>query len=530
MLALMNCDTSSIFRTVTVAICFLCLVFTAQTHAQTLDASQVLVIYNKAAPDSKKLAELYQVERKIPDDQILGLTLPTASDISREEYDIQLLKPLRDHFTTNGWWKRGKDRNGLMRPTANRIRALVLMRGVPLRIKAKPIDSKEKLSAERIIVTRDQASVDSELSLFGVEFPHYRGPVPNDFFDSQNLFSKARLPHLVLVNRIDAPTFDICKNMIADAVRTEIHGLWGQAYVDIANKFPQGDTWLKNIVYQNIKSGIPTVTDHFGDTLPPSYPMSNASIYYGWYERDVNGPFLNPSFKFRPGAIAFHIHSFSAEQLTDPNKNWAAALLLRGAAATVGNVYEPFLQNSHHFDILHDRLLKGWTFAEAAAAAMPAHSWQGVVLGDPLYRPFIHFSGTGEILEEDRDFRIIRAASRQWPDDDTLRIEKLVLANQKLSSGRLAESLANEYLSQKDTSNAQIWFIKARDSYKENCDKLRQDLQLIAIERTKKNDLIAIQLIKSAQKTYHNLPEAAALANWLDIVQKSMPSAAGYTH
>jgi len=161
---------------------------------------------------------------------------------------------------------------------------------------------------------------------------------------------------------------------------------------------------------------------------------------------------------------------------------------------------------------------------------MPAHSWQGVVLGDPLYRPFIHFSGTGEILEEDRDFRIIRAASRQWPDDDTLRIEKLVLANQKLSSGRLAESLANEYLSQKDTSNAQIWFIKARDSYKENCDKLRQDLQLIAIERTKKNDLIAIQLIKSAQKTYHNLPEAAALANWLDIVQKSMPSAAGYTH
>jgi hypothetical protein len=152
------------------------------------------------------------------------------------------------------------------------------------------------------------------------------------------------------------------------------------------------------------------------------------------------------------------------------------------------------------------------------------------VLGDPLYRPFMHFSGTGEILEEDRDFRAIRAASRQWPDDDNLRMKKLELANQKLATGRLAESLANEYLNKKDIPNAQIWFKKARDSYKENSDKLRQDLQLIAIERTRKNDLFAIQLIQSAQKTYGNLPEAAALANWLDIVQKSMPSADRYTH
>jgi uncharacterized protein (TIGR03790 family) len=527
MLPGMNRATSSIFRTVTVAICCLCPVITFRSHAQDLNPSQVLVIYNKACPDSDKLAELYQVERKIPNDQILGLTLPTASDISREEYDIQLLKPLREHFSAKGWWKRGKDRSGLMRPKENRIRAIVLMRGVPLRIKATPVDPKEKLSAERIMVTSDQASVDSELSLFGIEFPHYKGPVPNDFFGSQNLLSKARSPHLVLVSRIDAPTFEVCKNMISDAVQTETHGLWGRAYVDIANKFPQGDAWLKNIVFQNIKSGIPTVADHFSDTLPSGYPMSDASIYYGWYERNVNGPFLNPSFKFRSGAIAFHIHSFSAEQLTDPNKNWSAALLTRGAAATVGNVYEPFLHNSHHLDILHDRLLRGWTFAEAAAAAMPVHSWQGMVLGDPLYRPFMHFSGTGEILEKDRDFRAIRAASRQWPDDDNLRMKKLELANQKLATGRLAESLANEYLIKKDIPNAQIWFKKARDSYKENSDKLRQDLQLIAIERTRKNDLFAIQLIQSAQKNYGNLPEAEALAKWLDILQKSVPPAAG---
>ena len=207
--------------------------------------------------------------------------------------------------------------------------------------------------------------------------------------------------------------------------------------------------------------------------------------------------------------------------MSDSNKNWSAALLTRGAAATVGNVYEPFLHQSHQLDILHDRLLKGWTFAEAAGAAISVSSWQGIALGDPLYRPFLHFAGTGENRKEDRDFRILRAASREWPKDEALRYEKLTYAYESLSSGTIAESLANEYLAKQDIPNAQSWFKKARDSYQESPDKLRQDLQLIAIERTKNQNPTAIQLIHSAQKTYASIPEAEALSKWLEIVQKS---------
>ncbi len=500
--------------------CFTALI--PQVTAQHISADQVLVIYNKADPDSKKLAEFYQKARKIPADQILGLTLTNQQDISRKEYETTLQKPLRDHFNKQDWWKRSKDKSGIMVPTKNKILAIVLMKGVPLRIKAEPADAVQtKLPAQQQMINTDQASVDSELTLFGVDIPSNKSAIPNAFYDSQHSLTKVKIPHLVLVNRIDAPTYQICERMITDAIETEKHGLWGRAYIDIGNKFPQGDGWLESIISQNLKLGIPTLTDRFNETLPDNYPMKDASIYYGWYEHHVNGPFLNPSFKFRPGAIAFHIHSFSAEQLTNSNLNWSAALLARGAAATVGNVYEPFLHNSHHLDILHDRLVRGWTFAEATAAAIPVHSWQGIALGDPLYRPFLHFAGTGENRKEDRDFRILRAAFREWTNDEALRNGKLTYAHESLSSGIIAESLANEYLAKKDIPKAQSWLKKARDCYQDLPDKLRQDLQLIAIERSKNQNSNAIKLIQSAKKTYTNIPEAEALSKWLEIVQKS---------
>jgi len=317
--------------------------------------------------------------------------------------------------------------------------------------------------------------------------------------------------------------------MIDDAVNTEKHGLWGRAYVDVANKFPQGDLWLNQLAAQCLRTGLPTVIDRFNDTLPKNYPMTEAAIYYGWYDWHVSGPFLNPRFIFRPGAVAVHLHSFSADQLSDPHKNWCAPLLVRGAAATLGNVYEPYLHLTHHFDIFHDRLLKGWTFAEAAWASMPVTSWQGVALGDPLYRPFLHIDGTGEKRPEDRDFRALRAAKRQWPDKTDERRKKLVTASENLKSGNLAEGLALEYLEEKDIPNAQIWLQRAKEFYTANDDKLRQDMQLIAIERARKNNPAAITDLRNAKARYGPISEAEALSGWLDILDPPPPPVADPT-
>jgi hypothetical protein len=355
------------------------------------------------------------------------------------------------------------------------------------------------------------------------------GILKNGFYESEKPLSGAALPYLILTSRIDAPTLATCRRMIENAVETEKHGLWGRAYVDIANKFPEGDDWLASIIAQNTKAGIPTVTDRFNDTLPKNYPMSEAAIYYGWYDWNVSGPFLNPGFIFRPGAIAVHLHSFSAQQLTDPHKNWSAPLLVRGAAATVGNVYEPYLGLTHHLDILQDRLLKGWTFAEAAWAAMPVASWQGVVLGDPLYRPFLHLDGSGDIREEDRDFRALRAASRQWPDETAERREKLAEAAGSLKSGNLAEGLALDYLESADIPNARLWLGTAKEFYKSKEDKLRQDIQLIAIERSAKNTPEAVRKLREAKAEYGTIPEAEAISGWLDILDPPPPPVADPT-
>lgn len=493
--------------------------------AQYLTPKEVLVIYNKADPESKKLAEAYKDARAVPAANLLGLDLSLNQDISRGEYEKTLVAPLRKFMDEENLWTRAHDAQGLLIPQQNKIRAILLMRGVPLRITPGPTPEAKPGDAAPAdpISPRDEASVDSELAMFGVEELPSKGVLKNAFFESKVPLSKANAPYLVLTSRIDAPTYAICKNMINDAIAAEKTGLWGRAYVDIANKFPQGDQWLEEIVSQNKRMGIPTITDRFNETLPRNYPMTDVALYYGWYDWSVSGPFLNTGFLFRPGAIAIHLHSFSAQQLTDAHQNWCAPLLVRGAAATVGNVYEPYLHLTHHFEILHDRLLKGWTFAEAAWAAMPVASWQGIILGDPLYRPFQHIDGTGTKRPEDRDYRALRAASRQWPDDDALRREKLSAAAEKLKSGTLAEGLAMDYRESKDLENAKLWMIKAREFFPDRPNKLRQDLQLISILREQGKTQEAIQALRTAKKTYTSLPEAESITVWLDILDPPPP-------
>jgi hypothetical protein len=95
-----------------------------------------------------------------------------------------------------------------------------------------------------------------------------------------------------------------------------------------------------------------------------------------------------PGYQFPPGAIALHIHSFSAGTLRSPHIGWSAPLIARGVTATVGNVFEPYLTLTHHPEMLLRALARGATLGEAAYYSLSALSWQAILIGDPLYRPF----------------------------------------------------------------------------------------------------------------------------------------------
>lgn len=495
-------------------------------------ADSVAVLYNSALPESKQLAEMYCDARSIPAENLIALDMPKVADISREEFDATILKPLRKHFEFKSWWKRQTDAGGITLPVVNKIRVLVLMRGVPLRIQqtpAKPVPEGKPQPPQDPISGHDEASVDSELAMFGAEGLPTVGVLKNQFYQSEKSITEANMPFLILTARIDAPSLATCERMIRDAVETEKTGLWGRAYVDIANKFPQGDQWLEEVVKANEKAGIPTIVDRFNDTLPTNYPMTDAALYYGWYDWNVSGPFLNPAFRFRKGAVAMHLHSFSAEQLTNANKSWCAPLLERGAAVTVGNVYEPYLHMTHDFGIIQQRLLAGYSWVEACWMAMPVTSWQGVVLGDPLYRPFRHLDGSGEKQDADIEYRALRAAMLQWGDQPLERGMQLEKGGERMKSGTIEEYRGLDFIKNGKPAEAAEAFRKARDFYQKTGDKMRQDFNLITIDRAANRKELAVKGLRDALFRYGPVPEADALKGWLDILDPPPPPPADPT-
>lgn len=491
--------------------------------AKAINPDRVAIVYNSAAPDSKKLAEFYRAARGIPEENVIGLELPLTADITRADYVAKLQNPLRAEFDRRAWWTRGKDANGVLLPVSNDIRVLVLIRGVPLRIQAAPLPEGKTVPPNDPVGGRNEASVDSELAMFGVEGVPIEGILKNAYFQNERPVTEANFPFLVLTGRIDGTSTATCERAINDAIAAEKTGLWGRAYVDIANKYPEGDKWLAAVAAANRAAGIPTVVDRFNDTLPMNYPMGDASLYYGWYDWNLSGPFLNPAFKFRQGAVAMHLHSFSAEQLTDPAKNWSAGLLEKGAAVTIGNVYEPYLGLTHSFEILHKRLLEGHTWIEACWMSIPVTSWQAVSLGDPLYQPFLHFDGSGGMKPEDNDFRALRAAALKWPDDREERHKQLAAASERINSGTIAEAVGLDLVEDGKPAEAAVWFRNAKGHFPSPQDKLRQDLNLISLDRAAGRKEQAVRALRAIAAEYSAIPEAVSAKGWLDILDPPAP-------
>jgi hypothetical protein len=74
--------------------------------------------------------------------------------------------------------------------------------------------------------------------------------------------------------------------------------------------------------------------------------------------------------------------------MRSPTEGWCGPLVARGVTATVGNVFEPYLEYLHRPDMLAAALVRGDDLVDAAYFALPVLSWQAVVIGDPLYHPF----------------------------------------------------------------------------------------------------------------------------------------------
>jgi uncharacterized protein (TIGR03790 family) len=469
-------------------------------------AAATIVVYNSGYPDSKALAEYYATRRKVPADQIVALSCPIDEEIERDEYDSSIAEPLRERFSHQRWWNTLIGSDLQTRVTANRIRFVALIRGIPLKIRFKSSYPGDHPDPTKPFGMSNEAAVDSELASLGFFTRQISGPMQNPYFRSlESITAASTDPRLLLVTRLDGPSANEVHQMIDDAIASEKRGLWGWTYVDARGirdpAYKLADDWLLHVADQSLAYGRPVILDQLEALFPSGYPMTNAILYFGWYSDQPAGALADPGFRFSPGAIAVHLHSFSAASVRTSERNWAGPLVHHGATATLGNVYEPYLGLTPTLDIFHDRLLRGMTFAESAYASLLPISWMTTCIGDPLYRPF---GKSGQIAEMNPFAKFKELSQRSGGNPDQLIKDLLEQAKTNPLffefAGVVAEN-ANR------TEVALSSFTQARQSTHNHADKLRAFIDEIALllKLDRKQEMVSL-----IEKEESEFPEPSA--------------------
>ncbi|MCX7425676.1 MAG: TIGR03790 family protein [Planctomycetia bacterium] len=247
------------------------------------------------------------------------------------------------------------------------------------------------------------ASFDSELSLlYWQEYPLV-GWLPNPWHYSYDS-NPARRATTLMVARLAAPTPEVVRRMIDDAIATEKTSLQGTVYIDAraaktdpakaaaTGSFDQYEQSLLDLAARlKQHSKLPVVLDTKPAVFAPG-ACPKAALYCGWYSV---GKYVD-AFDWVPGAVGYHLGSYEATWLRNPNpsktpgeKAWCPAMLEDGACATLGPVMEPYLSAFPLPDDFFSLLLTGkHTLVEVYYRTNPLLSWAMTLVGDPLYNPY----------------------------------------------------------------------------------------------------------------------------------------------
>ncbi len=385
-----------------------------------LEPDEILVIANSNVTASVRIAQYYCARRGVPVGNILALPLGTSlSDaIARDGYEKQLAEPIREKLSSPEF--------------AGKIRCLLTTYGVPIKVggrwplkdqegklkqlrklaeqeknkieqlkqkgSVKSSQQKKKTSRklaqlqsqiDRIVGKETGASVDSELSmvLFG-DYELYRWQ-PNILKNGVPYWDFKTL----MVCRLDGPDKKIVKALVDKAIAAEETGLRGVAYIDsrgIANdKKPYSpgyfDQSLRDLaLFTRLRTGMAVKQERTEKLFAPG-ACPKTAIYCGWYSLKK----YIDAFDFVDGAVGYHISSWEAVDLRDPNSSqWCPAMLANGITATLGAVAEPYLHSFPEPKAFFLELFNGRCLVEVYYRTKPFNSWQLVLIGDPLYRPF----------------------------------------------------------------------------------------------------------------------------------------------
>lgn len=364
---------------------------------------RVVILANAEDPDSLRIAHYYAQKRGVPVENIVSLPMPMAETITWREFVLSIWQPLQDELVRREWIDGSTTKlfdevgRRKMAFSGHNISYLVICRGVPLRINHDSILLSEVKGLDRNELKTNRGSVDAELSLLAYGPYNINAFVPNPLFRAKAP-SELLEETVVKVARLDGPTVGDVLGLINGTLEAETNGLIGRAYVDVKGPHKQGEAWFELAIKSLESMNFAPEINREPGTFKAGDRMDAPALYFGWYAGSLNGPFALPGFRFAPGAIAIHIHSYSAATLRSDSSGWCGPLVARGVAVTTGAVFEPYLQFMHFPHMLIDGLALGMNVGDAAYYALPTLSWQNVLVGDPLYQPFKH--GLDEQLEQ----------------------------------------------------------------------------------------------------------------------------------
>jgi uncharacterized protein (TIGR03790 family) len=396
-------------------------VFALDARADEI-SDAVVILVNSNDPASIRVGEYYAEARDIPLGNVIALPMSQEETIQLETYVDTICNPLLERLIEDGWvnglLSSDTDRYGRQRMALvqHRISYLVLVRGVPTRIANAP---ETLIEAELNLPKQFQGtngSVDGELALLLgspmlpmaalIQNPLFENPF-NASFDAQRV---------IKVSRLDGPSEGVLTRLIDRTLEAEATGLVGRAYFDLGGPGKAGDDWMRAASELAKAAYFDTEVESTSREIDFTDRIDAPAIYIGWYKSNAYGPWLSRQWQVPLGAIGLHLHSFSATTVRSKTKAWLGPMIERGFSATVGNAYEPYLQFTHRFDLILKYLLDGHTFGDAVMWSNPALSWQGIAIGDPLYRPFqrdLEQQDKEEIALSLRPYFIIRLAKRE---------------------------------------------------------------------------------------------------------------------
>ena len=343
--------------------------------AYGLDSDEILVIANSEMPGSLDLAHTYMQMRNIPHDRLLSVSVSAQEVISRQEYEKAVLLPVRTTVRK-------------LRETG-RVHCLVLFYGMPLKISA-PHPDKGGMSRQKT----QRAALDSEIALALIDSYPLEGWLENPYFlGFQHTKTLLQKDDVLMVSRLDGPDAGTVYRIMDDTMAAEKAGLQGKGYFDARWPLPEGRRLSGYALYD---AAIHAAARLVGRRMPVRLDArealfgpgecDHAALYCGWYSL---GRYID-SFIWSKGAIGYHIASSECTTLKDTSSQvWCLKMLEKGAVATIGPVYEPYVEGFPLPDIFFGHLVEGaMSLGECYLISLPYLSWQMVLIGDPMYQPF----------------------------------------------------------------------------------------------------------------------------------------------